>query len=100
MNVAGTQTLAAPTAPASNIDKIRRAITLVRVGARSESSAIVLNPTDAQNIDLLKESNEATTSSIAARTASVRRVSGACRWSIPTLLQRARVSWVTSARRC
>jgi HK97 family phage major capsid protein len=59
MNVAGTQTLAAPTAPASNLDNIRKAITLVRVNARSEPSAIVLNPTDAQNIDLLKENNEA-----------------------------------------
>jgi HK97 family phage major capsid protein len=49
MNVAGTQTLAAPTAPASNLDAIRQAITLVRVNARSEPSAVVLNPTDAQN---------------------------------------------------
>jgi HK97 family phage major capsid protein len=31
----------------------------VRVNARSEPSAIVLNPTDAQNIDLLKQNNEA-----------------------------------------
>jgi HK97 family phage major capsid protein len=59
MNVAGTQTLAAPTAPASNLDAIRQAITLVRVNARSEPSAIVLNPTDAQSIDLLKRNNEA-----------------------------------------
>jgi HK97 family phage major capsid protein len=59
MTVARTQTLAAPTAPASNLDNIRKAITLVRVNARSEPNAIVLNPTDAQNIDLLKENNEA-----------------------------------------
>jgi hypothetical protein len=30
-----------------------------RVNARSEPSAVVLNPTDAQNIDLLKQNNEA-----------------------------------------
>lgn len=59
MNVAGMQTLAAPVAPASALDNIRKAITLVRVNARSEPSAIVLNPTDAQNIDLLKGNNEA-----------------------------------------
>jgi HK97 family phage major capsid protein len=59
LNVAGTQTLAAPVAPASNLDAIRQAITLVRVNARSEPSAIVLNPTDAQNIDLLKRNDEA-----------------------------------------
>ncbi|CAN5689914.1 hypothetical protein BH20ACT21_BH20ACT21_20550 [soil metagenome] len=58
MNVAGTQTLAAPVSPASNLDNIRKAITLVRINARSEPSAIVLNPTDAQNIDLLKANNE------------------------------------------
>jgi HK97 family phage major capsid protein len=32
---------------------------LVRTNARSEPSAVVLNPTDAQNIDLLKRNNEA-----------------------------------------
>ena len=58
VTVAGTQTLAAPVAPASNLDNIRKAMTLVRVNARSEPSAVVLNPTDAQNIDLLKRNNE------------------------------------------
>ena len=59
MVVAGTQTLAAPVGPASNLDNIRKAMTLVRVNARTEPTAVVLNPTDAQNIDLLKENNEA-----------------------------------------
>ena len=58
MTVTGTQTFAAPVAPASNLDNIRKAMTLVRVNARSEPTAIVLNPTDAQNIDLLKANNE------------------------------------------
>ena len=58
MTVAGTQTLVAPVAPASNLDNIRKAMTLVRVNARSEPTAVVLNPTDAQNIDLLKANNE------------------------------------------
>jgi|GEM_PF-6868983 len=30
-----------------------------RVNARSEPTAVVLNPTDAQNLDLLNENNEA-----------------------------------------
>jgi hypothetical protein len=54
LNVARTQTLAAPGAPASNLDAIRQAITLVRTNARSEPSEVVLKPNDAQNIDLLK----------------------------------------------
>jgi HK97 family phage major capsid protein len=58
MNVSGRQTLSAPTAPASNLDSIRQAKTLIRTNARSEPSAVVLNPTDAQNIDLLKRNNE------------------------------------------
>ena len=58
MTVAGTQTLVAPVAPASKLDNIRKAMTLVRVNARSEPTAVVLNPTDAQNIDLLKANNE------------------------------------------
>ncbi|MGI8519590.1 MAG: phage major capsid protein, partial [Actinomycetota bacterium] len=45
MTVTGTQTLAAPVAPASNLDNIRKAMTLVRVNARSEPTAVVLNPT-------------------------------------------------------
>jgi Phage capsid family len=55
---AGTLTLAAPGAGASNLDNIREAITLIRLNARSEPNAIVLNPTDAHNIDLLKVNNE------------------------------------------
>ncbi len=58
MTVAGTQTLVAPVAPASNLDNIRKAMTLVRVNARCEPTAVVLNPTDAQSIDLLKANNE------------------------------------------
>jgi hypothetical protein len=49
LTVSGTQTVAAPTAPASNLDAIRQAITLVRTNARSEPSAVVLNPTDAHD---------------------------------------------------
>lgn len=59
MNVAGTQTLAAPIAPASNLDNIRKAITLVELNARARPTAIVMHPTDAQNVDLLKVNNEA-----------------------------------------
>lgn len=59
MNTTGTQTLAAPIAPASQLDNLRKAITLVRLNARSEPSGVVLNPTDAQNIDLLKRNDEA-----------------------------------------
>ena len=46
-------------APASNLGNIRKGMTLVRVNARSEPTAVVLNPTDAENVDLLKENNEA-----------------------------------------
>ncbi len=59
MTVAGTQTLVAPVGPASNLDSIRKAMTLIRVNARTEPTAVVLNPTDAQNIDLLKVNAEA-----------------------------------------
>jgi HK97 family phage major capsid protein len=58
MVAAGAQTLAAPVAPAGNLDAIRQALTLVRVNARTSPTAIVLNPTDSQNIDLLKRNNE------------------------------------------
>ena len=55
MTVAGTQTLAGSRCgPATNLDSIRKAMTLIRVNARTEPTAVVLNPTDAQNIDLLK----------------------------------------------
>ena len=100
MNVAGTQTLAAPTAPASNLDNIRKAITLVRVNARSEPSAIVLNPTDAQNIDLLKEINEANNFVGPGPYGVGAPRLWECRLSRPTLSARARLSWVTSLRRC
>jgi len=43
MKVAGTQTLAAPGAGASHLNNIRKALTLVRVNARSEPTAVALN---------------------------------------------------------
>ena len=48
MTVAGTQTLVAPVVPASDLDSIRKAMTLIRINARTEPTAVVLNPTDAQ----------------------------------------------------
>lgn len=59
LNVAGVQTLAAPVAPASNLDNIRKAITLIELNSRARPSAVVMHPTDAQNLDLLKVNNEA-----------------------------------------
>ena len=100
MNVSGTQTLAAPVAAGSNLDALRQPITLLRVNARSEPSAIVLNPTDAQNIDLLKSNNEANTSWGRVRTAWGPPGSGTSRWSRRTRSPRERLSSVTSPRRC
>jgi HK97 family phage major capsid protein len=96
LNVAGTQTLAAPVAPASNLDAIRQAITLVRTSARSEPSAVVLNPNDAQNIDLLKPNKFAGPGSYGAGSARL--------WNVPVIETNA-FSAVTalvgdSPRRC
>jgi hypothetical protein len=72
----------------------------VRVNARSEPNAVVLNRTDAQNIDLLKVNNEPNNVTWPGRTVSARRCCGTFRWSRPTPLRQARLSSVTSPRRC
>jgi len=59
LNTAGIQTVAAFTAPAGPLDNLRKGLTLVRLNGRANPNAVILNPSDAQNIDLLKENNEA-----------------------------------------
>lgn len=59
LNTPGIQTLGAPVAPASALDNIRKGITLVELNGRTQPTAVVLNPTDSQNIELLKVNGEA-----------------------------------------
>lgn len=59
LNTPGIQTLGAPAAPASNLDNIRKAITQIVLNATTEPNAVAFNPTDWQNIELLKIGGEA-----------------------------------------
>lgn len=59
LNTVGIQTQAAPVAPASNLDGVRKAITQVELNGRTRPTAVVLHPTDSQNLDLLKVNAEA-----------------------------------------
>jgi len=58
LNTAGVQTQAA-LANDNNFDVIRRAKTLVRLNARTVATAAVLNPVDAQNMDIAKSGSAA-----------------------------------------
>ena len=100
MTVAGTQTLVAPVGPASNLDSIRKAMTLIRVNARTEPTAVVLNPTDAQNIDLLKVNAEANHLQAPALTALAAPVCGACLWWRPMHSPPVLLWSVTFPKRC
>lgn len=55
LNTPGIQTLAAPVAPAQALDNLRKARTLVKLNGRTDANAILLNPADAQGIELLKD---------------------------------------------
>lgn len=54
-NVSGTQTLAAT---GNDLELIRRARTRVRLGARTRANAVLINPEDREEIDLMKDGNE------------------------------------------
>jgi HK97 family phage major capsid protein len=59
LNTAGIGTLAAPVSPATALDNLRKAKRMVRVNAKTNATAVLLNPEDTERIDLLKINNEA-----------------------------------------
>jgi HK97 family phage major capsid protein len=54
LNVPGTQTAGPPAGGQNDLDVIRHAKTLIEVNARTQATAVVLNPTDAEKLDTLK----------------------------------------------
>jgi HK97 family phage major capsid protein len=58
LNTAGIGAAGAPGAGESAIDQIRKARRLVQVDGRVTPTAVVLHPTDAQKVDLLKVNAE------------------------------------------
>jgi len=59
LNTPGIGTAGPPTAPASALDVLRTAKRMVRVNARTNATAVLLNPQDTEFIDLLKINAEA-----------------------------------------
>lgn len=58
LNDPDIQTLGPPGAGESALHLLRRAKRMVRVGGRTEATAVLLNPVDAEAIDLLEVNNE------------------------------------------
>lgn len=57
-NVSGTQNLSGSSSVLEDLEAIRRAKTRVRLGARTNANAVLLNPEDREEIDLLRDGNE------------------------------------------
>ena len=57
-NTSGTQTLSGSSSVLEDLEAIRRAKTRVRLGARTNANAVLLNPEDREEIDLLRDGNE------------------------------------------
>lgn len=58
LNTVGIQTLAAPVGPATSLDNLRKAKTLVFKNGRTRANAVALSPEDSQNLDLQKVNAE------------------------------------------
>jgi HK97 family phage major capsid protein len=59
LNTVGIGTVGPPVAPASALDALRQAKRMVRVNGKTNATAVLLNPQDAEFIDLLKVNAEA-----------------------------------------